>query len=286
MNRTFIINLRHTNIETLKFMKMRYAHMICLLLVSVYAHAQTDRVGILLDTIPNDRAVVIVDGQTPPLKINDSISTLRNYRFEYKPLTLFNGTPTFNNYPSLSMPFYSFIPGEATVYGWNSGRIVAHGFSSVYPGLMKIDSGSIGISQNLGNFSFYIGGMANKYGFFRGLHTQYGINGSISYSFNERLSATVFGTYYFGRPPSMPNGMSMPPAMIGFYNTSRFGGYVDYEISDHFGMEAGAQAVQRVGTSKYEPEPIVTPYMKIGSGKSKVKIGLPVGQIMYHILKK
>lgn len=266
---------------------MRYFQFVCLLMVSVCTFAQTENTYVMKDSIFGDSQIRTGNGQPFLIDLKDTISVISDYKFIYTSNFLLSTSLQPNiAYPKLELPFYSFTPGEATVYGWNSGRIVAHGFSSVYPGLMKIDSGSIVISQNLGNFSFYIGGMANKYGFFRGLHTQYGINGSISYSFNERLSATVFGTYYFGRPPSMPNGMPMPPAMIGFYNTSRFGGYVDYEISDHFGVEAGAQAVQRVGTSKYEPEPIVTPYMKIGNGKSKVKIGLPVGQIMYHILKK
>lgn len=268
-------------------MEMKYIHVICLLLVSFCVHVQKDRIDALRDTIPTDSVATIIDAQTYLTKVNDSIIKRPYYRFEYKPAPLYLGTPTYEgNYPALTLPFYSFIPGEATVFGWGSGRIVAQGFSSVYPGLMKIDSGSIGLSQNLGNFSLYSGVIANKYGYFKGLHTQYGINGSLSYRFSDRLSANVFGTYYFGRPPLMSNGMPMPPAMIGFYNTSRFGGYVDYEISNHFGIEAGAQTVQRIGTSRYEPEPIVTPYIKTGSGKSKVKIGLPVGQILYHVLKK
>ena len=74
--------------------------------------------------------------------------------------------------------------------------------------------------------------------------------------------------------------------MMGFYNVSRFGGYVDYGFSEHFGVDIGAQGVQQIGSTRYELEPIVTPYLKMGHGKSKVKIGLPVGQILYHILKK
>ena len=84
----------------------------------------------------------------------------------------------------------------------------------------------------------------------------------------------------------MANGAPMPPAMIGFYNVSRFGGYVDYGVSENFGVEVGAQAVQTIGTSKYKPEPIVTPYIKAGNGKVKVKVGLPVGQILYHAIRK
>lgn len=81
----------------------------------------------------------------------------------------------------------------------------------------------------------------------------------------------------------MANGMPMPPLMLGYYGRSTFGGYVDYHINEHWGVQTGVQTVQQVGTNRYRAEPIVTPYYKINK---KVAIGLPVGQILYHILRK
>lgn len=52
-------------------MEMRYIHVICLLLVSVCVSAQTDRVGILQDAIPNDNLAEIMDAHTSLLKTND-----------------------------------------------------------------------------------------------------------------------------------------------------------------------------------------------------------------------
>lgn len=103
----------------------------------------------------------------------------------------------------LKVPDLTFTPGQSTVFSWYGGELIATGGRVVMPGLMQIESGSIGVYQQVGNFTFYAGGLANKYGYFRGLHTQYGVSGSISYRFSTNVSATAFGTYYFGNPPMM-----------------------------------------------------------------------------------
>lgn len=187
-------------------------------------------------------------------------------------------------YPlNLNVPDLTFNPGQARLFHWNKGEIIASGGMQTFPGMMQIENGAIGVYQNVGNFTFYMGGIANKYGYFRGLHTQYGIDGSISYQMAPSISLTAFGEYYFGQPPRMANGMPMPPSMIGYYGRSKFGGYLDFQINERWGVETGVQTVQQFGTNRYETEPIVTPYYRISK---KVAIGLPVGQILYHILKK
>ena len=179
--------------------------------------------------------------------------------------------------PTKNMP----EPGTAYIPLWKNGGLTAAGSIEVMPGLMRIASGSFGFRQSIGNFSFYMGGVANKYGFFNGLHTQYGVNGNFLYQFSPNLSFTAFGTYYLGQPPMMSNGMPMQPAMIGYYKVSTFGGYLSYQLNETFGVDVGAQAVQQFGTDKYHLEPIVTPTFKVG----KVKFGLPVGQILNGIIR-
>ncbi len=73
----------------------------------------------------------------------------------------------------------------------------------------------------------------------------------------------------------------MIPAMVGNYGVSTFGGYMSYQFNNTFGVDVGAQTVQQFGTNKYYVEPIVTPTVKLG----KVKIGLPVGQILHGIIR-
>lgn len=165
---------------------------------------------------------------------------------------------------------------------WQNGKVVFSGSVTRMPGLMQIDNGAVGINQNFGNFSLYGGGVVNKYGFYRGVFTQYGVAGNISYKFSKNLSLTAFASYYFGGVPVFGNGQPFTPAMIGYFDTSKFGGYVDYKINDKFGVHLGGQAVQIFGTKKYQVEPIVTPYFKVG----KIRMGLPVGQIVNGLIRE
>ncbi len=181
------------------------------------------------------------------------------------------------------VPDLHFIPGQASLFSWNSGGILATGTMTQLPGMMDIESGTLGIYQELANFSINAGGIVNKYGYFNGVHTQYGLNMNIKYQLSARLSATVFGEHYFGLPPGMSYGTPMSPGMIGYYGRSTYGGFLDFKINEHWGVETGVQTVQQVGTNKFQAEPIVTPYYRINK---KVAIGLPVGQILYHVLRK
>ncbi len=206
------------------------------------------------------------------------------------PISNATKNPSFNQSPKSMSEFDSLTyqvpinlannyvpPGTAVIPLWKNAQFVATGDIRDFPGLMQIHSGTIGINQNLGHFSIYAGAIANKYGYYNGLNTQYGITGNIQYRFNPRLSLTAFGTYYFGKP----NGFPMVPAMVGYFRESTFGGYMSYQFNNTFGVDVGAQAVQQFGTNKYNFEPIVTPTVKVG----KVKIGLPVGQIINGIIR-
>lgn len=195
-----------------------------------------------------------------------------NYK-SYQPMDLYVGNLTLN-------------PGQASILRWRNGEIVASGATAFYPGLMQVDSGTIGVYQSTGNLDFYAGGIVNKYGYFRGVHTQYGIRGEATWHFSPNVSFTAFGTYYFDRTPTMRGGLLMPPAMAGFYEVSELGGYVNYDTGGHIGVLVGGRAVQQIGTQRYRPEPILTPYVVLGSGKKKFAVGLPVGQILYGIFGK
>lgn len=164
---------------------------------------------------------------------------------------------------------------------WHNGGVVVNGESMTMPGLMRIDTGSIGIYQRFGDFSVYGGGVANKYGYFQGVHTQYGINGSLTYRFSPGIHFSAFGSYYFGTPPVLGGRLPMPPSMMGYYAVGRFGGLFHYQLNENFGLDVGGQMIQKVGTSSYRFEPIVTPYVKVG----KIGIGLPVGQIVNGLLR-
>ncbi|MDE6178234.1 MAG: hypothetical protein K2F86_03610 [Duncaniella sp.] len=228
--------------KTMRLHRLLISAIIALPSISLAQTEPTDSLTMLRDTILKPELTA------PTLTYND-------FSYSYIP----RGELLLDNHPArpseLNLPSFSIIPGQASLYSWSGGAIVASG------------------------------GIANKYGYPFGVHTQYGINGAITYQLSPKVSLTAFGTYYFGQPPAMCGGLPMPPAMIGYYGASKFGGYVDYSGGEHIGVMVGGQAVQQVRTKRYELEPIVTPYIKIGEGKKKVIIGLPVSQVIYGIMK-
>ena len=209
--------------------------------------------------------------------VSDSLASSKGYSHDLPPYLPTSNFELPTPIETIASDRNTCLPGMSVIPLWNNAQFVATGDIQVMPGLMQIHSGAIGLNQNIGNFSLYMGAVANKYGYFNGLHTQYGVSGNLQYHITPKLSITAFGTYYFGRP----NGFPLLPSMIGYYRTSKFGGYMSYQFNETFGVDVGAQAVQQFGTNLYRVEPIVTPTVKLG----KVKLGLPVGQILHGIIR-
>ncbi|MDO4319223.1 MAG: hypothetical protein Q4C34_01490 [Bacteroidales bacterium] len=197
-----------------------------------------------------------------PFGVSDYTTLLRPRMFTYAP-------PAY--------PGVIFGTDNLTV----AGAVVSNGL----PGMMNKRTGTMGVSILNGKMNFYVGSIVNKYGFYGGLIRQIGINSRFTYRLSTPCSFTVFAYYYgHNRMPVMPDGHPMPPSMLGYYDVSRFGGYVDYRASDHFGIQVGGRVVERTGVrNRYEVEPIATPYIVVGRGKTRVGIGLPVGQIIYGL---
>lgn len=207
---------------------------------------------------------------------------------EYEPLQL-PGTrldaPLFNT-PAFVYHAPNFTPGSAVIAGWHGGAFTAGGHIDNMPGLMGISSGQLGIGQQFGNLTLYVGGVANKYGYFGGLHTQYGLEASAGYSLSPRWSINAQGRYYPGNNlPTMPGGLIAPMSVMGYFQTTQLRLTTNYQVNDWFEIEAGGKVERRYGTNQYETLPVVTPYFSLGSGNRKVRIGVPVGEIMYKILR-
>lgn len=249
-------------------------------LLLIFILSQITCFGQEIENDVNAKAYAVPDSISKNLSnvnVSDSLSAANGNSSN---LIIDNTLPNFempNHLEPLSAAEKMVQPGSTFIPLWKNAQFVATGNIRVMPGLMQIHSGTIGINQNIGKFSLYMGAVANKYGYFNGLHTQYGVSGNLQYRISPKLSFTGFGTYYFGRP----NGFPLLPSMIGYYNTSNFGGYMSYQFNETFGLDVGAQAVQQFGTNRYQVEPIVTPTVKVG----KVKFGLPVGQILHGIIR-
>ena len=167
----------------------------------------------------------------------------------------------------------SFYPGAATIAGWNSGAIYATGARSEYPGLAAVETGSLNFLQQFGRFSLSAHGDAIKTGYFRGLDTQWGFGGALSYQFNPNLSLTLFGNYVTGS--SIAN-----PAIRETLSVPSFGGYLNWRAGERWGVKVGARAQRSYVTRNMEVRPIVMPYVKIGASE----LGIDLVDILYQII--
>lgn len=206
---------------------------------------------------------------------------------EYEPLQQSNfGVDA----PLLSPPAFiysepTFTPGCAVIAGWIGGAFTAVGHIDNMPGLMGFASGQLRIGQQFGDLTLYIGGVANKYGYFGGLHTQYGLVANASYRLSPKWSINAQGWYYPGNSlPTMTGGFIAPKSIMGYFQTTQLRLTANYQVNDWLGVETGAKVERRFGTDQYEASPVVTPYFSFGSGNRKVRVGIPVGEIVYKIL--
>lgn len=194
------------------------------------------------------------------------------------------GSPSLqSSYPKQLQPFTMSVPTDGRIVVWNSGGLFANGGSASMPGMMGIESGSLILMQQAGRFTFTAHGDAMKYGYFGGLQTVFGFGGSISYRFSDRVSMTLFGSYY----TSINNATTlrhagMTPGMQGYTAIPNFGGYIDYRIGDRWGVKVGAQAYRSSVTNRYEAQPMVIPYYRLSK---HAEIGLDVGGILYQLIK-
>lgn len=166
-------------------------------------------------------------------------------------------------------------PGFASIYSSGAFNMYATGSAIENLGLMGVESGQLNFAVTKGNLSLLLWGGVTKYGFYRGLTTSYGFGAEAKWRISPRWSLTVFGQYY---TPAAP----LTNAMAGYFNTTHFGGYASYDISDHWGISLGAQAYRSMVTNNWEAQPIVMPYYKINKN---VSIGADVGGILYNVAR-
>lgn len=135
-----------------------------------------------------------------------------------------------------------------------------------YPGLMRTETGTLGVSGQNGNFSYNAYAGAIKYATFHTLETSYIIGGEATLHFNPSLSLTVFGAYYTRNPYL---GMAAYP----YIQTTNFGGYMTISPNTAFSLSLGAKSYYDPFARRMEVDPIITPTLKVG----KVKVGVDVG---------
>lgn len=99
-------------------------------------------------------------------------------------------------------------------------------------------------------------------------YTYGSFGGQINYQVNDRLSIHAFGNY----------GVNA----YDFHQWSwNYGGYLDWQMSDHWGAKLGAQHTQDY-TGYGRTTPIVMPYYKMDNG---AKLGIDFGGLIQNLLQ-
>jgi hypothetical protein len=173
--------------------------------------------------------------------------------------------PSFNRAPVLGL--------------WKGAYMDAGGSIITMPGMMDVESGRLTFHQFIGDrFMFEVSGMANKYwmpGQFS-LQKQFGVGGSIGYRVNSHISLHAFGNYY-GHTPLVG------PAMYPYMNTTSFGGFANVQFSSRFRTEVGVHRYFSPLTGRWETDPIIRPYIKVGKSKTEIG-GIDFGYLLKSLI--
>ena len=184
----------------------------------------------------------------------------------------------------MTIPKGKYVPSFGF---WKGANLMVNGTQQAMPGLMGINTGNLTLRQDFGRLHLTASGLANKY-WMPGinsmmgpigmpmLHTQWGFGGTLSYDVSPALSLHAFGTYYATNP-------LVRAAMSPYINTTKFGGFADISINEHFGSYVGAERYINPMTGKWTTDPIVTPYIKVGK-HNKSRIEFPIGQILKTLI--
>ena len=167
------------------------------------------------------------------------------------------------------------IADSPYLFHWRNGGLVGKVSRENLPGMMGVETGGFALTQDFGKFSITAYGEALKYGYYGGLSNSFGFGGSMTYRANEKLSFTLFGSYY-----TSPGFAT--PGMAGYMNIPTFGGYMDYRFNDRWGMKVGAQSYRSMAGRQWQTQPILTPYYRVSKD---VELGVDVGGILYHLLE-
>lgn len=194
---------------------------------------------------------------------SQTVSTDRNIDLKNFQPSLYN--PNFSGSPYRT-PFIRSEENSGTLATWMGFGLMGRGTYGEHPYLLVNNGAALGLSRDFGKLSFNVYGSVNLYSYELARDRQFGIDGNISYAFNDHVSATAFGQFYDKVPY-----YSM--AAYPFVNTQRFGGFVTVS-AERVGVDLGVERYYDPFVRQWVTQPIVTPKIKLGES---VYIGIPVG---------
>lgn len=157
-----------------------------------------------------------------------------------------------------------------------SGPFLLEGASSYreMPNMLGIQSASLTASQEVGNLSIQAQVMGNRYMTTK-MTNQFGAGLSLSYRFNDYISATAFGHYYSKNP-------FFYMATFPYVPTTNFGGFFTFD-SGSVGMDLGVRHYYNPFIRRWDTAPIVTPKFHFSN---KFTMEIPLGDALRSVLER
>lgn len=240
----------------------KYISLLACMLLSMHAMAQTET---------DDKRLSGFSADMPKVDFSNSLQIDSTHlRTELmRPTISAPKIPTQQSYTQLT---------KEGGYGfslWKGADLSFYGMTDQKVGLMTTETGAMTLHQDLGRWQFTATATANKYWmpWQRTLYSQYGIGGTVGYQLSDHITLNAFG-YYYG------NQMLVSPAMYPYMNSTSYGGYADIRFSNTFGANMGVRRYVNPMTGKWTTEPIVNPYIKIGTSK----LEFPIGSILKKMI--
>lgn len=249
-------------------MKVRYVAILLFSLLTVRLHAQYkiegDTVRLRndsLETISHKESVSSSEGMVDLFVPKD----MREYESSGK---VSGVNVDFKLHRPFYLPLYYTNPspmfyGDYSAIGEISPNLYGSGSQNTLPGIGRINQVSFMYSWSSDFFDVQAGINAVKYSFLYSTGQSFGTFGTLLYHPGKRFRIKAFGSY---SPDSRYN-----------FNRTSYGATIGYDMTDHFGVEVGAQRY-------YEPQkgwhtaPIAIPYYKF----NKFKLGIDMGGLLYE----
>lgn len=162
---------------------------------------------------------------------------------------------------------------SSRIMSWDDGFLAGYRSVTSLPGLMGVESGGFSAVQQFGPVTLTVDAGAKRYGMFRDSFTQLSAGGSATWRINDRLSLTVFGTYY-------TNQRFYSPAAMPYIGASNYGGYMTVAFSDNVGMAMGVKREYDASSGHWITVPIAAPYFNAWGQTVSVDFGGLIREVL------
>lgn len=149
---------------------------------------------------------------------------------------------------------------------FDNNFIIGTGELSTLPSIGTLRSANIFYMHTSGKWTFSAGISAAKYHLVQGVYNNFGFSGALNYAVNEKLSFSVFGSYY-------TNNSFHSAAALPYLSNSLYGASMSMAFNERIGLTLGAQRYYDPFSGRWITAPIIAPSFKIGKAAFEIDLG-------------